>query len=238
MSFSAGFDTKYYPGASVMTWLAANTNLKWCGYYLAPAPNRSDTGWPGQFTSLRGTWGVAPIYVGQQDPNTATASYTPSSILTASQGTIDGNNAAALAGADGFPNGSYIYVDWEQGDLNASGATDYLTAWVNAVVADGRYKPAFYCSHVIATQIVALLDAINPTPLARLWCWNISNPAGPVFNGDITNVPTADPTGCGAASAIAWQYSTNQTVALPTAAGAGSLILDTDTASTSDPGAP
>jgi hypothetical protein len=107
----AGFDTEVYPGLDVMNWLQANTNLKWCGYYLAPAPNRGPTGWPGQYVSLSNQWGVVPIYVGQQDARTKSGSYVPSSILTSAQGTSDGQNAAALANADQFPEGTYIYLD-------------------------------------------------------------------------------------------------------------------------------
>jgi hypothetical protein len=103
MSFYAGFDIRDYPGIDMMNWLSGNSNLKWCGYYLAPTPNRSPSGWPGQYTSLKAQWGILPIYVGQQDPKTATAKYTPSSILTSVQGVIDGKNAADLAAADQFP---------------------------------------------------------------------------------------------------------------------------------------
>jgi hypothetical protein len=121
MAFYAGFDTETYPGIDMMNWLQANTNLSWCGYYLAPAPNRSPTGWPGQFTSLSPQWGVVPIYVGQQDPTTGSGRYSPSSILTAAQGTQDGQAAANLAAGDQFPNGTCIYLDWESGGLTANG---------------------------------------------------------------------------------------------------------------------
>lgn len=40
MAFFAGFDSLEYPKKKMMDWLNTNTNLVWCGYYLAPAPNR------------------------------------------------------------------------------------------------------------------------------------------------------------------------------------------------------
>ena len=40
MAGVARFDCFSFPGMAQMAWLKANTNLKWVGYYLAPA------GWP------------------------------------------------------------------------------------------------------------------------------------------------------------------------------------------------
>jgi hypothetical protein len=45
MTFFVGFDCLAYPGTDEMTWLKANTNLGWCGFYLAPAPSHSDSSW-------------------------------------------------------------------------------------------------------------------------------------------------------------------------------------------------
>jgi hypothetical protein len=47
MTFFVGFDCLAYPGTDEMTWLKANTNLGWCGFYLAPAPSHSDSSWIG-----------------------------------------------------------------------------------------------------------------------------------------------------------------------------------------------
>src|SRR5579875_3277028 len=63
----AGFDRTAFPGRAEMGWLRKNTNLTWCGYYLAPAPSHGDTGWMGNRAVLAGQgWGIAPVYVGQQ----------------------------------------------------------------------------------------------------------------------------------------------------------------------------
>jgi hypothetical protein len=60
-----------------MAWLKANTNLVWCGYYLAPAPSHHDTSWMGTRAALAAAgWGVAPVYLGQQI--TGPGSYNPS----------------------------------------------------------------------------------------------------------------------------------------------------------------
>ena len=55
----AGFDAYQYPGDETMDWLKANTNLVWCGYYLAPSPSQTkDTSWMGKQAYLAGAgWG-------------------------------------------------------------------------------------------------------------------------------------------------------------------------------------
>lgn len=57
MAFYAGFDILQYPNIAMMNWLNANTNLVWCGYYLAPAPNRPTSQWIGKYSAIKGKWG-------------------------------------------------------------------------------------------------------------------------------------------------------------------------------------
>jgi len=234
MPFFAGFDRERYPGIEMMNWLKENSNLKWCGYYLAPAPNRSRSGWPAQYDSLKNNWGVVPIYVGQQDPQTRRARC----LLTTGQGTTDGENAAALAGADKFPSGTAIFLDWEKGDLDANGATAYIAAWLQAVAGDGRFMPGLYCSHLIAGRLAQLVGAVNLTPLARFWCWRVSTNTRHQFKGDLSAVPELDPVGCGFDGAEAWQRDQNAIVTLPVGAPLNSLSVDFSTSARPNPAAP
>jgi len=238
VAFFAGFDTEVFPGLDCMTWLRANSNLRWCGYYLAPAPNRSPTGWPGRYEALKADWGVVPIYVGQQDPRTATAHYKPSSLLTAERGAIDAGDAVKLAWQDQFPGGTFVYLDWEYGGLDGAGARDYVKAWAAAVAAEGTFMPGVYCSHNTASGVVKLLNTIDPAPAARLWCWKVPSADNHPYLGDLGAVPAPDPAGCGFAGAIAWQRDQNTTVTLPDGAPAKSLKVDFSTAASADPAAP
>lgn len=238
MAFYAGFDTRDYPGNELMNWLKANSNLKWCGYYLEPAPNRSPSGWKNTYSSLKDNWGTAPIYVGQQDGQTAKPGYNPSSALTASQGWIDGQNAADLANGDGFPHGTFIYLDWEYGAIDGVGAVDYITAWVKSVTA-GPYRPALYCSHAISGVLRTLLENINPTPFTRSWYWKVTSVNPHRFGGDLKAVPELDPSGCGVPDADAWQREQNAEVTFPANSPAKfALLMDFSTSAAPDPGAP
>src|SRR3954465_2056369 len=63
-----GFDTSIYPGdAALSAWRYPASPYYWSGYYL-PAPCHRDVTWAGKYTTLTTMgWGLAAIYVGQQD---------------------------------------------------------------------------------------------------------------------------------------------------------------------------
>jgi hypothetical protein len=240
MPFYAGFDSLQYPSSDMMNWLHDNTNLIWCGYYLAPAPNRPTSPWTGQYSSIKAKWSALPIYVGQQDARTAHDDYVPSSVLTAQQGAIDGAEACQRLQDNGFLIGSFVYLDWEYGGLlDAVGSSDYIKAWISAVVADGRGQPGIYCSHNSAQAIVDVIDSINPTPNTRFWCWRVTDANSHPFQGDLSNIPAIDPAGCGFAGALAWQREQRAVVTFPNEAPIKSTLeMDFSTSSLSDPGSP
>jgi hypothetical protein len=235
MPFYAGFETARFPGPKVMDWLKQHTNLKWCGYYLAPAPNRTPSGWTGQYGALAAHWGLVPIYVGQQEKSTGNGS----NILSAAQGDHDATGAANLAAADGFPAHTCIFLDWESGDFNDAGAADYIGAWISGVAADKRYSPGVYCSHAIAPSLVTkVIDKLKPAPAVRFWCWKVPSNDLHDFKGDITALPQLDPAGCGFAGATIWQRENRADVTLPAGAPIAKLEMDFDTASMANPAAP
>ena len=218
-----GFDTSEFPGAAQMAWLRANTNLVWCGYYLGPAPSHASQSWMGQRQALQPAgWGIAPVYVGQQINGPGRH------VVSASQGTIDGNDAVALMSRDGFIAGSCAYLDLEDGPPFAAPRTDYVSAWVSAVTA-GNFQPGVYCSHGIAADVQALC------PSTRIWAFKVSTTTVHTFPG--ANFPDLHPAGCGFAGAYIWQLDQNCQLTLPSAPSAQPLV-DLDSALTADPGAP
>ena len=203
MSFYAGFDTASYPGNSQMDWLKANTNLSWCGYYLAPAPSHEDRSWMTNRAYLSESgWGILPVYLGQQTSGPGSHN------VNGPQGATDGANAASLAKGDGFAAGTSIFLDIEDGSALTADSTAYIQAWALGVVA-GDYSPAFYCSHVIAPQVAAAIASLNPAPAARIWVYKVSTVAQHSYTGNIHSFPTADPAGAGYSTACAWQDEQN-----------------------------
>jgi hypothetical protein len=230
----AGFDRGGYPGDAAMQAIIQNTNLSWCGFYLAPAPSHPDRSWMAKRAFLQGLgFGLAPIYVGQQ------VSGPGSHIVTAAQGTIDGQDAAQLATKAGFGPGSIVFLDVEQGPPVQPQTIAYCVAWVAALIANGC-APGVYCSHSGIAQ--ALFNADN-RPV--FWVFNINAftcvpsevtahrvliPRDPPF-------PTPDPATSGVPFAKLLQFAqSNQ----PTKCGirAGGLVVtnvDFDSSVASDP---
>ena len=170
----AGFDRLKYPGDGAMRWLLEHTNLRWAGFYLAPAPSQAKgTTWmpPGDeqrvlnFITELG-WGIAPIYVGQQ---TQASSPKSSHVLTAAQGQTDAQDAARLAALAGIPEGRNIFLDVEQGPPTETAMRTYYGAWVEEVNRNTPYRPGVYCSF---SGVARDLHAEDPSPV--FWVFNIN----------------------------------------------------------------
>jgi hypothetical protein len=219
----AGIDSSVFPGLPAMSWLKANTNLEWCGYYLAPAPSHSDTAWMGQRAALVGAgWGIAPVYVGQQIKGPGRHA------VSGPQGVIDGQDAVRLLTNDGFVVRTAVYLDLEDGPPFKAPRTDYVAAWVAAVQAGG-FQPGVYCSHGYAA------DVHTACPQARIWAFKVDTTQEHPFPG--VNFPDLHPAGSGYPGASIWQLGQNCRISLPIAQP-NSFLVDLDSALSGDPGAP
>ena len=223
MAGFAGFDTDIYPHDDQMAWLRANTNLVWCGYYLAPAPSHRDRSWMGKRVTLVAQgWGIAPVYLGQQTTGPGSRD------VSAARGTTDGGDAADLMDGEGFPAGSTVFLDLENGPPMTPDQGDFVGAWCDALSARG-YQPGIYCSHALAGAVSML------RPDARIWAVKVPTIAPNPVPGTI--FPTPDPSGSGYAPAVAWQRGQNCRLTLP-GAPVEAMTVDLDVATTADPGAP
>ncbi|RKP44187.1 glycoside hydrolase domain-containing protein [Trinickia fusca] len=231
MIYYAGFDTDTFPGQAQLDWMKANTNLSWCGYYLAPAPSHDDTGWMGNRQALIDQgWGLLPIYLGQQTAGPGSHN------AIAPQGSTDGSQAAQLMQAEGFASGTYVFIDWEDGGVPSADAQAYLCAWVTAVMESG-YQPGIYCSHDLADTMASLMATLNPAPELRIWAWNVPTITAHAYTCSLNEFPADDPSGCGYPDAVAWQCQQNAVLALPGAPNE-TMQADLSSASLADPSAP
>jgi hypothetical protein len=217
----AGFDSSSFPGLATMAKLKQHTNLRWCGFYLAPAPSHASTAWMGQKTGLDAQgWGVAPLYVGQQV--IPPGSQQPSQ----AQGQIDGADAVGLMKSAGFAVGRFVYLDIENGAPLTAAQHLYTAAWVDAVTAAG-YGAGVYCSHTIAGDVHSL------RPNARIWAFRVSTTKPHVVPG--INFPDPHPAqGSGFTGSYAWQLAQYALINVP---GCPTLTVDLDSAVAPDPGA-
>jgi len=195
MTLLPAFDTDTYPGDQAMHLYRKDFGA--CGFYLAPAPSHRDTSWMGARSVLTVLgYVILPIYVGQE-----TAGPGDHEASTA-RGAIDAADCVSLLGQAGFPLGSAVFLDLEDGGLLTNEA-NYAAAWAKAVATSG-YRAGVYCSHVIADRVAFV------APAALLWCFRV-----PTTEETDAEPPYATPAlaGCGYPRAVAWQY--RQNVRLP-----------------------
>lgn len=170
----AGMDTDTYPGTTWMKTAWSMTNLYFTGFYLGktssvrgPCCHPTSTWMPESSPkSVRSAletigWGFLPVYVGQQyeNPNCPTCN-----VLTSAQGKTDGENAANLMAAAGFPTLAVVFLDIELGGTLPSNFLDYVSAWITEVNEETAYWAGVYCSSdKTAAQIVASVGSSSVT---------------------------------------------------------------------------
>ncbi len=190
-----GFDTSIYPGdAAMRAWLAPGSPFVWSGYYL-PAPCHRDTTWNGKRATLEAMgWGLAAIYVGQQTfeglpvidvpgaisipfahPRIAAEQSVTCSrtLLSREQGLAEADDAIARMLENGFPLGSWVYLDLERMETIPPEMTAYYRAWVEWILADRRFRPGIYVHKFNAPAVYAnvkeLFTAVGATVDPRFW---------------------------------------------------------------------
>lgn len=156
-----GFDIGVYPGDGALSaWKYPGSPYRWVGYYLATPCHRdaSFVGKRAMMTSMG--WGLAAVYVGQQDwgaipalANSVDMVTCSAALLTTSQGALEAADAVAKMQADGFPDGSIVYLDVEHVTAVSQPLLDYYRAWVAGVLSDGHYKPGVYASRTNAPTL-------------------------------------------------------------------------------------
>ena len=246
-----GFDTSIYPGDAAMTaWRYPASPYYWVGYYLT-APCHRDVTWTGKYSTLKGLgWGVAALYVGQQDwtqiPQSivvrgARASESPigesarsqqlvvcsASLLSADQGTAEAADAIAKLAADGFPAGSTVFLDVEYVSAVTPPLLEYYRAWIAGILKDGRYKPGIYAAKFNVTTLrVAALDAYKAAG-------STADPPFWIASSSGFSIMQA-PSGVGLDYAKLWQggYDLTQTY------GGATLFIDANVAAAKSPSAP
>jgi hypothetical protein len=76
-------------------------------------------------------------------------------LLSAAQGDAEGADAIARTAADGFADGTVIFLDLEHMDSVSTAMQSYYRAWISRLLADGRYRPGIYAHRANAAQIYA-----------------------------------------------------------------------------------
>jgi hypothetical protein len=134
-----GFDRNDYPGDGLLS--ALHKHFRYTSYWLNSPPGESANSWSGKRAILKKNgFGFLVLFNGRLDAqlkgNNAVA-----------LGTADGKAAVTAALHEGFAPNVLIFLDQEEGGRLLPEQSDYLFAWIDAVVASGA-RAGVYCSGI------------------------------------------------------------------------------------------
>src|SRR5579859_8064834 len=200
--FYLGFDRNDYPGDEAMKLL--RRDFSFTGYWLGNPPGETTNSWSGKRELLRSEgFGFVLLFAGPDSGQLRDQPYTRKRVAD------DTQTAAAAARREGFPSGSVIFLDIEEGGRLPSTYVTYLKHWALGLAQLG-FRAGVYCSGISVDEgegiklITAdfIRDQIKPTELIY-WVFNDSCPTSP---GCVALQTLPSPAKSGVAYAQVWQF--------------------------------
>jgi hypothetical protein len=140
----AGFDRNLYPGDAQMA--ALRQHFDFTGYWLTPPPGATHNTWAGKRARLQGLgYGFLVLADGRRDAQILAAQSKGNHSDAGAQGRQDAAVAIAAAAHEGFPKGTILFLDQEEGGRLLPEQAAYLFGWSEAVAASD-FKPGVYLS--------------------------------------------------------------------------------------------
>jgi len=243
-----GFDRNDYPGDANMA--ALRKTFVFTGYWLNNPPGANRNSWQGKRKALQDLgFGFLLLFNGRE------YSQLKVSGNAARVGIKDAAAAVNAAERDGFPQGSILFLDQEQGGRMLPEQRAYIHAWVDGVLRGG-YRPGIYCSGIpfreSADVSVVTADDIREHAGSREIHFFISNDQCGPSPGCVFPGKPPSPAESGVAFADAWQlaqsprrpgmtaacrqtYAPDGNCYPPDISSSSGLHVDVDTANTPDP---
>ena len=198
-----GFDRDIYPGDAALP--ALRKTFIFASYWLGPPPGEKTTTWIAKRDFLRNSgFGFLVLYRGRDSREFKRPSDGPT------KGTRDAQAAAAAAKTEGFPAGTIIFLDIEQGGRLSPAYHAYLHAWVD-VLALGGYRAGVYCSGMPAKEpsgvTILTADDIRDHAASREFIFFVYNDACPPSPGCTFSDNPPAPSASGVSYAQAWQFA-------------------------------
>jgi hypothetical protein len=198
-----GFDRDLYPGDAAFSTL--RKTFAFTGYWLSPPPTEKTTTWIGKRDFLRNSgFGFLVLFRGRDSHEFKKASDGPT------KGSLDAEAAVAAAKREGFPTGTIIFLDLEEGGRLSATYHAYLHAWFDGLARTG-YRAGVYCSGMAVKEsggvTILTADDIRANSGSREYVFFVFNDACPpspgcVFPSEVPSVATS-----GVTYAQAWQYA-------------------------------
>jgi hypothetical protein len=198
-----GFDRNTYPGDEALPLL--KKTFSFASFWLSAPPGQKINSWTGKRTVLQQQgFGFLVLF-------NASASREIKNAQGAREKAIqDAQRAATLARQEGFPAGTAIFMDLEEGGRLSEAYQTYVQTWFESLAATG-FRPGVYCSgisldegndvHITTAQDI---QAHAGTKKIVFWVFNDVCPPSP---GCTFPKTPASPSASGTDFAAVWQYA-------------------------------
>jgi hypothetical protein len=211
----AGFDANDYPGDAQLA--ALRTRFAFTGYWLNNPPGATSNPWVGKREALlRAGFGFLVVFNGRLDKEILAAQ--KSGKLPAALAREDAATAVSAARREGFPPGTILFLDQEEGGRMLPEQAAYLLAWTEAVAGTG-YRPGVYASgqpvpdedenghKITITTIQDIREHVAAQHLHAIafWAFRDACPPAPGCMVDPAKLPPPDASGT--PDLAAWQYA-------------------------------
>ncbi|HLV93556.1 MAG TPA: glycoside hydrolase domain-containing protein [Candidatus Acidoferrales bacterium] len=248
-----GFDANDYPGDAALPRL--RQAFTFAGYWLNNPPGtpagktrtESDT-WLGHRAALaQQGFGFLVLFNGRLDRELKPAA------TASTMGANDARAAAGTAKREGFPSGTVIFIDQEEGGSMDAAQMAYLVAWFDGVTAAG-FRAGIYCSGMPSKEgdeVVLTASYVRENTGGREIVYFVYNDQCPPSPGCVHPANPPLPRTSGVAFAVAWQFAQSPRRRKLTRTcsttynrdgncyapglGPGSPLIDIDTATSPDP---
>jgi len=198
-----GFDRNDYPGDENLKQL--RQKFSYAGFWLNPPPGEKVNNWAGKRPTLQSAgFGFLVLFKGRLFAQLKTAAN------AARLGKTDAQEAVSSAQREGFPAGTIIFIDQEEGGRMLPEQKAYLYAWVDGVTAAG-FRAGIYCSGIPAKEgksvTVVTAEDIRQNAGGRKIAYWIANDACPPSPGCAFPKRPPGPTESGIDFADVWQFA-------------------------------
>jgi len=198
-----GFDRNEYPGDANLASL--RRTFSFAGYWLNVPPGAANNTWVGKRNAINEAgFGFLVLFNGRLDTELRKAG------SASALGRSDAATAIASARREGFPEGTLIFLDQEEGGRMLPEQKAYLYAWVDSVNA-GRFRAGIYCSGIAAPEgkgvTVITAEDIRQNAGTRKIAYWVTNDACPPSPGCAFPRHAPSPSQSGVTFADAWQFA-------------------------------
>lgn len=198
-----GFDANDYPGDDALPIL--RKTLSFASYWIGPPPGEKTSSWLGKRALLQSQgFGFVVLWTGRDSHNLK------SPADAQQKGKLDARDAAQATRQEGFPPGTVIFLDVEEGGRLSAAYHDYVHEWIDTLTQE-TFRAGVYCSSMPVKEgggvtITTAQNLQNQLAGRKLIFWVYNDACPPAPGCAFPEAPPAPAKG-GFAGAAVWQYA-------------------------------